>query len=283
MNSSLFRVLQRTLFLSAFFLCGLPVSRADTLAKNLAAMEAQSPIDIRSDNTYFGKLPPLQFTLNTDTTLAVVNNGSPDVDKTAVRANVEPGEGSLTLSGRDWSLAQFHFHTPSEHLLNGEANPMEMHLVFTNADDLLVVGRWVKEGEFNSALDPIFSHIPQTTDDTLHVDHFNLNALLPDSLASFRYSGSLTTPPFSDGVSWVDLAEPLYMSHEQINAFSSMFPEGDARDVQALNGRIILTDLPGFVSPAPEPETYLMLLAGLGLISFVCSRRAASHDSRLLI
>ena len=150
---------------------------------------------------------------------------------------------------------------------------MEMHLVFTDADDLLVVGRWVKEGEFNSALDPIFSHIPQTTDDTLHVDHFNLNTLLPDNLASFRYSGSLTTPPFSEGVSWVDLAEPLYMSHDQINAFSSMFPEGDARDIQALNGRIILTDLPGFVSPAPEPETYLMLLAGLGLISFVCSRR----------
>jgi carbonic anhydrase len=241
------------------------------------AQESQSPIDFRSDSTYFGTLPSMHFTLSSDTPLDVINNGSPDPEKTAVRANVEPAAGSLTLSGREWSLAQFHFHAPSEHLLNGQASPMEMHLVFGSDDDLLVVGRWVKEGAFNSALDPIFSDIPQNTDETLHVDHFNLNTLLPDNLASFRYSGSLTTPPFSEGVSWVQLAEPLYMSRDQIHAFTSMFPDGDAREVQPLNGRIVLTDVPGFVSAVPEPESYLMLLAGLGLIGFVSVRRQGSR------
>lgn len=270
MYMSLLRLSQQAMLFSALLVFGM-----STYAEiATAALPAQSPIDFRSDSTYFGHLPPLNFNLSSDTPLNVINNGSPDPEKTAVRANVNPGTGSLTISGHEWNLAQFHFHSPSEDLLNGKAFPMEMHLVFSDSDnDLLVVGRWVEEGAFNSALDPIFSHIPQTTDETLHIDHFNLNTLLPENLTSFRYTGSLTTPPFSENVSWVDLYEPMYMSHEQINAFSSMFPEGDAREVQDLNGRIVLTDVPGFVTSVPEPETYAMLLAGLCVIGLVAARK----------
>ena len=94
---------------------------------------------------------------------------------------------------------------PAEHLLKGVAAPMEMHLVFSDpsSSNLLVVGRWIDVSSANSALDPIFSHLPQTTSDTLNIDHFNLNTLLPANLESFRYPGSLTTPPFSENVSWI--------------------------------------------------------------------------------
>ena len=279
MNPSLSRLLPLAPLVSALFLSGLPTAQANTLAENLATMEAQSPINITTNNTTFEKtLPPMLFTLNSDTELKVINNGSPGVDKTAVRANlVDPGAGSVTVDGDTYRLSQFHFHAPAEHLENGYKFPMEMHLVFADAQNhLLVVGRWVEEGKFNQALDPIFSHIPQTTSDTLTVDHFNLNSLLPDRLTSFRYDGSLTTPPFSEGVKWIDLAEPMDMSAAQINAFSSLFPNGDAREVQALNGRTILTDVPGFATAVPEPETYAMLLAGLCLIGFVARRRLAN-------
>jgi carbonic anhydrase len=280
------------------------MSHASTLDNILAKLERQSPIDIRSDNTYFSKLPDLKFTLSSDTSLDIINNGSPGHEST-IRANINVGEGALKLSGRTWDLAQFHFHAPSEHLLNGHASPMEMHLVFSDsANNLLVVGRWIKEGGYNNALDPIFSDLPQTTSDISHVDHFNLNTLVPDNLNSFRYSGSLTTPPFSEGVRWVDLAEPLYMSESQIDAFESLFPEGNTREVQPLNWRLIFTDVPGFAQPlhltdalgslipginiegqlpltadisnfataVPEPEMYAMLLAGLGLIGFTARR-----------
>jgi carbonic anhydrase len=306
-STSAFRFLQSVSFISALFLFGLPTSHAGILDNILAKLERQSPIDIRSDNTYYTKLPELKFTLSSDTSLDIVNNGSPDHEAT-IRANVNVGEGTLKLSGHRWDLAQFHFHAPSEHLLNGQASPMEMHLVFSDhADNLLVVGRWIKEGSHNNSLDPIFSNLPPTALDIHHVDHFDMNTLLPENLNSFRYSGSLTTPPFSEGVRWIDLAQPLYMSESQIDAFESLFPHGNTREVQSLNGRLILTDVPGFAQPfgetdvlgalipglsiegqsaftadasafastVPEPETYVMLLAGLGLISFTARLKNA--------
>ncbi|MEO6564252.1 MAG: carbonic anhydrase family protein [Nitrosospira sp.] len=270
MNTSLFRLLP---LVSALFVVGLPTAQADVVDNVLAGMEAQSPIDIRRDNTYFGHLSPVQFNLSSDTNLSVINNGSPGKEKT-IRANVVSGAGSATADGDTYKLVQFHFHTPSEHLENSKATPMELHLVFADASNkLLVVGRWINEGSFNTALGPIFSDLPKTVTDTHAVNDFNLNSLIPDNRESFRYTGSLTTPPFTEGVKWVDLAQPLEMSKAQVQAFQTLFPEGDARPVQPLNGRIILTDVPGFVSAVPELETYAMLLAGLCLIGFMARRR----------
>jgi carbonic anhydrase len=159
-----------------------------------------------------------------------------------------------------------------------------MHMVFTDAsNNILVVGRWVDAADAThpatTSLDPIFSDLPQNTSQTHVFEHFNLNTLLPSDMGSFRYDGSLTTPNFDEGVKWVDLAQPMYISQADINAYSSLFPNGDAREIQDLNGRIVLTDVPGFASPVPEPETYAMLLAGLALISFVAARRSKSASS----
>jgi carbonic anhydrase len=249
-----------------------------------AAEERQSPIDIRPENTVFNDaLPPLQFTFNSDTALSVVNTGSPNMEKT-IRANVDVGAGKLMLSGHEWDLAQFHFHTPAEHLLKGVAAPMEMHLVFSDpsSSDLLVVGRWINESTSpNTALDPIFSHLPQTTSDTLDIEHFNLNTLLPANLDSFRYPGSLTTPPFSENVSWINLAQPLDLSQGKIDAFRALFPEGNARDVQDLHGRLVQTDVPGFATAVPEPQTYAMLLAGLCIIGWSVRTQGGRQLGRL--
>jgi carbonic anhydrase len=280
----LFRLLPLAALGSAFFLASLPAAQARTLAESLAVMEQQSPIDITSQNTQFQALPPLQFNLSSDTTLSVINNGSPDVNATAARAIVPDGAGSVTLSGDTYKLAQFHFHTPAENLVNGHTYPMEMHLVFSDAsNNLLVVGRWVDAADAShpaqTSLDGIFGDLPTDTTQTHVFSHFDLNTLLPDNLESFRYDGSLTTPDFDEGVKWVDLAQPLYMSQDNITAYSSLFPNGDAREIQDLNGRIVLTDVPGFASAVPEPETYAMLLAGLALISFVTARRSKSANS----
>jgi carbonic anhydrase len=57
-------------------------------------------------------------------------------------------------------------------------------------------------------------------------------------------------------VLWDVLAQPITMSAEQIESFQSFFEEGDARGVQPLNGRVVLTDV-------PEPASLALLFVGL--------------------
>ncbi|WON74025.1 carbonic anhydrase family protein [Nitrosospira sp. Is2] len=271
MSKLSFRLLQVAPLASALFLTGLPAVKAATMDDLLAGMEEQSPVDIRPDNTFFRRLAPLQFSLSSDTDLSVLNTGSPS-HESAIKANILPGAGSVTVDGHTYNLAQFHFHTPSEHLESSKATPLELHMVFADStDNLLVVGRWINQGSFNSALDPIFSDLP-TASETHQVSDFNLNSLLPDNLQSFRYEGSLTTPPFTEEVTWINLAQPLEMAAAQIQAYRDLFPHGNTRPVQPLGDRIILTDVPGFVTNVPEPQTYAMFLAGLGLLGFMSRR-----------
>jgi carbonic anhydrase len=212
----------------------------------------------------FTSLPPLHLDYLSGVTLDVVNTGSPDEEAT-IRANVASGDGKLTLSGTDYTLMQFHFHLPSEHLLNGVASDMELHMVHQAANgNLLVVGRLIELGDHNSLLDPIFANLPPDTTTHLSVSNFDLSGLLPASLKSLRYSGSLTTPPFTEGVQWIVLTESLELDHVQIEAFHTLFHDGDSRPAQSLSGRVVLTDDASFV---PEPRTSaLFSLAVIGML-----------------
>jgi carbonic anhydrase len=233
------------------------------------AQDSQSPIDITSAATVFdANLPALDFDYQT-TSLSVINNGSPGVEST-IRANVPGGAGSVTVSGTEYNLLQFHFHHPSEHLLNGHESAMEMHLVHQDAvGNYLVVGRFIEPGDPNTLLDPIFSNLPpDESAPALVVDNFDLGGLLPGVLTSYRYDGSLTTSPYTEGVQWVMLSEVLELSPTQIAAFVGLFdgPEGNHREPQALNGRSIHTDVEGFAAvPDTESMTALFCLSLLGI------------------
>jgi carbonic anhydrase len=239
----------------------------------------QSPIDIRADNTTFAALPGLNFSYGSSVTLDVENTGSPDPEK-SIRANVSGGAGKVTVSGVDYDLLQFHFHTEAEHLINGHRAEMELHFVHKATDGtLLVVGEFIELGAANTTLAPIFSNLPATSGSShLPITNFDLNALLPTNLESFRYGGSLTTEPYTEGVKWNVLNTALTMSEEQIDAFRHLFngPEGNSRAVQALNGRPILTDVPGFAVAVPEPETYALLMVGLLGVGVAARRRVAA-------
>lgn len=233
---------------------------------SIYAAPMQSPIDIRSDDTIFSTLPPLMFSLGSNTSLDLLNNGSPG-EQSTIRANLPADAGTLTVNGTIWPLIQFHFHTESEHTINGVESDMELHMVFQQlTGEYLVVSRLLDAGAFNPILDPIFSNLPPAAGDTYHLSSFDLNGLLPSNFELFRYDGSLTTPPFTEGVNWIVFAEPMELSMEQIDRFRELFPDGDQRDVQPLNGRHVLTDVPGF-SSIPEPSTYATAGAGMLLVA----------------
>jgi len=231
------------------------------LAVSLSAAPIQSPIDIRSENTLFTTLPALQFAYSSNTPIQVTNNGSPGNEAT-IKSLVPVGAGNLTVDGTIWPLLQFHFHTESEHQLNGTDYDMEMHLVHQlSSGEYLVVGRFISIGANNSVLDPIFSNLPPDAANPVDLASFDLGGLLPSDLTSHRYTGSLTTSPYTEGVNWVMLAEILELSASQVDAFRALFPAGNEREVQALSDRVILTDVEGFAS-IPEPSTAFLVGAG---------------------
>jgi carbonic anhydrase len=204
---------------------------------------AQSPIDLRhSEVTFVHQLSTIHFSYPRRADVVVTNTGSPGEEAT-IRANVPPGAAFITLRGTRYDLQQFHWHTPSEHEINGHRSPMEMHLVHAAADgSLLVIGALIEQGRTNRTLEPIFDDLPEHSGDTHDVAGVRIDKLLPHDQASYRYMGSLTTPPFTEGVRWVVLAHPITLSRHQIEAFRELFEEGNSREVQPLNGRKVLSD-----------------------------------------
>ena len=216
---------------------------AATARSDVDPGQAQSPVDIRrSQVTFVNQLPAIRVSYPRKADVVLNNTGSPGEEAT-VRADVPAGAASITLSGTKYSLQQFHWHTPSEHEINGHRSAMEMHLVHSAADgSLLVIGVLIEPGRTNSVLAPIFNHLPEAPGETHPVANVRIDDLLPDDVSSYRYMGSLTTPPFTEGVRWIVLAHPITLSKHQIHAFQELFEEGNSREVQPLNDRKILSD-----------------------------------------
>lgn len=199
--------------------------------------EKQSPINIDTSKVKLDDdLEPLDISYHS-TSFSIENNGH------TVKFMESTGENSIKLEGEKYTLQQFHFHIPSENTLNGNHFEMEGHLVHQNeAGDLAVLAFLIEEGETNPVLAEAFSNIPSKQTKEELSSKINLNALLPEDLSTFRYSGSLTTPPCSEEVNWIVLKKPIELSKQQIEAFSEQFPHGNARDPQPLNEREVYQD-----------------------------------------
>ncbi|NEX63231.1 carbonic anhydrase [Noviherbaspirillum galbum] len=190
----------------------------------------QSPIDIRSAKK--AGLAPLSLTYKASGA-EVVNNGH------TIQVNLADA-GDLTLDGSPYKLVQFHFHTPSEERIGGKAFPLVAHLVHKNAEGkLAVVGVMIKQGKANAALNGVFGHLPAHAGEKQALDAgFNVADMLPVDKGYYKYMGSLTTPPCSEGVRWQVLKTPIEASKAQIEAFQKLY-KMNARPLQPLNGRAL--------------------------------------------
>ncbi len=199
---------------------------------------AQSPIDIR--DTLVSDLQDISFHYK-PATLVVSNNGH---TIQASYGKTDHGHGGyMIVDGQEFELLQFHFHRPSEHTVNGHQAAMEMHLVHAAADGTLaVVGVLIEPGAFNSSLEPIWDVMPHTAGDEVVMETVvDVYELLPQDRRTYRYPGSLTTPPCSEGVKWNLMKTPISVSSGQVDAFKDLY-FFNARYTQPLNGRVILED-----------------------------------------
>ena len=193
----------------------------------------QSPLDLAGATV--SDLSHLAFDY-TPSPITIFNNGH------TVQVDYAPGS-ALVVDGVRYDLLQFHFHHASEHAVNGVRFPLEMHLVHRNATGALaVVGVFFEAGGVNAALETLWSHLPSEAGPrTVVAGEVDAAALLPERRTSWRYVGSLTTPPCTEGVAWIVMTDPVALSSEQIEAFRAIFPD-NARPMQALNGRVLRRD-----------------------------------------
>ncbi|MCJ9428294.1 carbonic anhydrase [Kordiimonas marina] len=196
----------------------------------------QSPINIE------GTEPAILHQLKTDYQVAplVLKNNR----HTIVMSY--PSGSWLDVGNKRYELKSFHFHTPAEHTVVGLKFPMEIHFVHQAKDgSLAVVAVLVREGKENLAAEEIWPNLPIEPDQAIDLPNIKINArdLMPNNKTYYRYMGSLTTPPCTEGVNWYVLKTPIEFSAKQINAIKSIMGE-NARNQQPRNNRIILDAQP---------------------------------------
>ena len=173
----------------------------------------QSPIDIV--NSYDTRLPEMSFT-NIERAHTFLNNGH------TVQANFSSGN-SVEINGEKFDLLQMHFHTPSENHIDGKSYPMEAHLVHANKNgDLAVLGVMFEEGKEQSLLiNKLLRNFPENSGDKNSLKSTILGyEILPENKEYYTFTGSLTTPPCSEGVRWFVFKNSVKISADQISDFS---------------------------------------------------------------
>jgi carbonic anhydrase len=153
---------------------------------------------------------------------------------------VEAGN-TITLDGADYVVQQFHFHAPSEHTVNGKFFPLELHIVHKDGrNNLAVVGLLFDFGEESAVLDEMFAKIPkEITHEGIELDELiDLSVFFSGNETIYRYDGSLTTPPCSEGVKWNVSSQIMRASTAQLDRFTAVY-SGNNRPVQKRNGRTV--------------------------------------------
>ena len=180
----------------------------------------------------------------------------------------------IRLNGIPYELIQFHFHIPAEHSVNGSRADMEVHFVhlIRNGQDLagrcassdrplVVIGAFINTGgNSDTELQRLFPPgLPKTsTDPEVVVPNVDLRDLVPSGSPTWQYAGGLTAPAndcpnfaplstqavtgnFPEAVQWFIYDKNLQLPRSLVDRFSALFPEGDSRDLKALNQRMIFS------------------------------------------
>ncbi|MCF6155647.1 MAG: carbonic anhydrase family protein [Candidatus Brocadia sp.] len=194
--------------------------------------DMQSPIGIsitekaKMENIIFHYYP---------TPLKIINNGH------TIQVNYGKGS-SISIGHKRFELIQFHFHTPSEHIIHGKHYDMEAHLVHKGEHgEIAVVAVLIEAGKENAFIKTLWSNFPKDVGKEHIVSDIRICAsqLLPKNATGYyNYTGSLTTPPCNEIVNWFILKTPIEVSKAGVGKFSSIF-KYDARPIQPVHGRVV--------------------------------------------
>ena len=216
----------------------------------------QSPVDIRTDKVAAYHGAPLLLRYESSE-LTVENTGH------VVEVPIPTGvHDTLQIGGDRYALAQYHFHAPSEHAVNGRRADVEAHFVHMNAQGATaVVGVLYRRGRHpNVLLDRILLSAPVTAGEEVPAgeaspaelfQHLKGVSTMGEGRVRvnsfYAYDGSLTTPGCTEDVRWSVLADGGHVSQTavaRLHRVIAQFPNyngyrNNNRPTQPLNGRVI--------------------------------------------
>ena len=196
----------------------------------------QSPINIITKNTesITEKEPLIVYNFDKEQSEELINKG------TTIEIEFEEGSG-ITFHDEEYLFDQLHFHTPSEHLIDGITYPMEMHMVHHKHSDKnyhVVIACLFKEGNENSLISDFLKLIPKYVGDEKEITGVDVSPFMSklEHDGFYSYRGSLTTPPFTETVTWIVVKDIFEASPKQIQRINEL--EGNnARHIKPLFNR----------------------------------------------
>ena len=192
----------------------------------------QSPINI--DKTITSTPKPLKA-FQRFPAVDIVNNGQ------TIQVDFKPGN-ILVIDGQMFQMKQVSFHAPSENQIMGKSFPLEAHFLHADSNDnVAILAVMYEEGHENKAIAKLWNQMPKRKGKPVKLNSKVLaGELIPRQKEYYRFSGSLTAPPCSEGVVWVVMKAPMTASKRQIDAFKEVMREDNNRPVQPLNARVVI-------------------------------------------
>jgi len=210
----------------------------------------QSPVDLREKRSIGTTGLPALDVYYRESDLKIINTGK------AVQVNYPLGS-FIQLDGQRFEFINMTFHTPSEHQIEGFNYPMELQLIHRDGDgNHVIIAMVFQEGESNGVLQTIVDHLPSGDKEKVHKGvKIHPAKFFPKDTKFYKYSGSLTTPPCSEGVYWMVFKQTLEASFDQIQAFNELMGD-NARPTQSKNSRSVLKSWSEGGSQAEENRMY---------------------------
>ncbi|KAG6431901.1 hypothetical protein SASPL_103473 [Salvia splendens] len=202
--------------------------------------QMQSPIDLRNKRvqivSHLGKLKRSYKPANA----TLINRGHDMMLRWTNYA------GHININGTKFHLRQCHWHSPSEHTLDGRKFDMEVHMVHeSDAGRTAVIGIMYKIGRhdtFISTLKPGFQALSEVKDIEIAIGIVDPYLIKFGSRKYYRYIGSLTVPPCTPNIIWSIVRKVRTVTKEQVNLIREAVHDNlevNARPIQATNGRSV--------------------------------------------
>ncbi|CAH2060311.1 unnamed protein product [Thlaspi arvense] len=202
--------------------------------------EMQSPIDLMDERvrvvSHLGRL-----TRNYKPSNATLKNRGHDM-----MLRFKEGPGSIKINGTEYQLLQLHWHSPSEHTINGKRFALELHMVHESITGrMAVVTVLYNIGRPDSFLSLLESKLLVITDQNeaeKNIGMIDPKKIEIGSREYYRYIGSLTTPPCTQNVTWTIVKKVRTVTKNQVSLLRVAVHDDsntNARPIQPTNKRMV--------------------------------------------